>query len=73
LINKNTITDSKQIRGSIKIKNGIIIESIHTNSIDLCWHLFGAKTTIAHVDIGISSCTITTVELSFAQVHLGLP
>jgi len=54
------------LKNKNKILFKVVLGFIHTNSINLGWLLFWAKATIAHVDIGISSCAITSVELSFA-------
>lgn len=44
-----------------------------TNSIDSRWLLLWAETAIGHVDVGVSASSVTSVELTLAQVHLRLP
>ena len=43
-----------------------------TDLVNLGWLLLGAEAAISHIDVGITACAITTVELTLAQVHVRL-
>ena len=43
-----------------------------TDLVNLGWLLLGAEAAISHVDVGVTTRAVTTVELTLAQVHLRL-
>ena len=43
-----------------------------TDLVNLGWLLLGAEATISHVDVGVSTRAITSIELALAQVHVRL-
>ena len=48
----------------------IITTNILTDFLDPSWHLFGTEPTINVLDISISTCSVTTIELGFAEIHM---
>ena len=43
-----------------------------TDFVNLGWLLLGAEAAISHVDVGVTTRAVTTVELTLAQVHVRL-